>query len=72
MSIQVEGKLLYLVVKKATWEKLGALKQEIGSATRNELTAEEKDAATPLIIDLVERATIEFFAEQRARYARKG
>lgn len=62
----ITGKLLYAVVKKGVYEKLGTLKNDTMGMGRD-LSDEEKRDAAPVLLNMVEKATQEFIVEMRQR-----
>jgi len=62
---EIHEKLIYTVVKKLVFEKLGTLKNELSSW--RDLSKDEKAEALPIVTDMIERASREFVAEMRQR-----
>jgi hypothetical protein len=61
-------RLLSAAISKSVSEKLGSLKREIGDTMKDaSMTAEEKKAASLMLLDMVKEACDDFYAKMRAR-----
>ncbi len=61
-------RLLFAAISKAVSEKLGSLKREIGDAMKDaSMTAEEKKAASLMLLEMTKEACDDFYAKMKTR-----
>jgi hypothetical protein len=68
VASEIFQRIVYAGVRREVFKRLGTLPKDL---PKDGLTEEEVVAASPIIINMMEKATADFFADIRGRMERK-